>query len=422
MAGFGLNMAAFEWSAVALHVVRSGSFWRPPLLLAQAASLAAAFALLHQFGARTLARDSVVAARVSSSIGGLLAALWIFWAVGPSLNLTLDFEDWSRSTLVLAGYGLGLPAVALSAYGLRLHARSLVAPLALPGIWSVLRGAGLSVVAFAPVGCLLLPRARFWPSNRLNAEIFELRTGLPVPLLRGVVGLALLLAMVRAIEAFRREVARRMDMLEEEKLRMAEREQLGRELHDGTLQAIYAAGLLLRAVEPGLDTGGAARKHLAQSIGLLDQSVSDIRRYIGHLRPPDETRELESALRDLASAQLLHALVDFEVVTDLPDAPNPLGPRATHHVLSIANEALSNVARHSAARHATVTLRVDDGWLLLEVRDDGSGIERDGDSGNGLGNMHERARILGGTLELLAAERGGTLVRLRVPWSDRGSS
>ena len=71
---------------------------------------------------------------------------------------------------------------------------------------------------------------------------------------------------------------------------------------------------------------------------------------------------------------------------------------------------------------ATVTLRVDDGWLLLEVRDDGSGIERDGDSGNGLGKMHERARILGGTLELLAAERGGTLVRLRVPWSDRGSS
>ena len=91
-------------------------------------------------------------------------------------------------------------------------------------------------------------------------------------------------------------------------------------------------------------------------------------------------------------------------------------------MLAIANEALSNVARHSAARHATVTLRVDDGWLLLEVRDDGSGIERDGDSGNGLGNMHERARILGGTLELLAAERGGTLVRLRVPWSDRGSS
>ena len=422
MAGFGLNMAAFEWSSVALHVVPSGSFWRPLLLLTQAGTLAAAFALLHQFGARTLARDSVVAARVSSSVGGLLAALWIFWAVGPSLNLALDFEDWSRSTLVLAGYGLGLPAVALAAYGLRQHTRSLVAPLALPGIWRVLRSAGVSLVAFAPVGCVLLPRARFFPSSRLNAEIFELRTGLPIPLLRGLVGLSLLLAMVRAIEAFRREIARRMDVLEEEKLRMAEREQLGRELHDGTLQAVYAAGLLLRAVEPELAAGGPAKQHLTQSIGLLDRSVSDIRRYIGQLRPKDETRELEAALRDLASAQLLHALVDFVVETDLPDTPSPLGPRATHHVLSIANEALSNVARHSAARHATVSLRVHEGWLLLEVRDDGGGILPAEGLGNGLGNMHERARILGGSLEIRAAERGGTLVSLRVPWSDRGSS
>jgi signal transduction histidine kinase len=86
------------------------------------------------------------------------------------------------------------------------------------------------------------------------------------------------------------------------------------------------------------------------------------------------------------------------------------------HVYRVLQEAISNVARHSGAKSARVSLRRGDGALQLEVEDHGSGFEA-GPSRRGLGlvTMRERAELLGGTLDLVRPREGGTLVRLTVP-------
>jgi signal transduction histidine kinase len=84
----------------------------------------------------------------------------------------------------------------------------------------------------------------------------------------------------------------------------------------------------------------------------------------------------------------------------------------------IAQEALTNVVRHSAASHATVTVEHDAGDLVLTVADDGAGIPATASERGGLRGMRERAALAGGALSVDSGTRGtrGTAVVARLPW------
>jgi two-component system sensor histidine kinase UhpB len=82
----------------------------------------------------------------------------------------------------------------------------------------------------------------------------------------------------------------------------------------------------------------------------------------------------------------------------------------------VAQEALTNVARHAQATTVEVSLRRDDGAAVLRVRDDGRGLPESADaSSNGIRGMRERAMLIGAALTLRTADAGGTEVVLRVP-------
>jgi signal transduction histidine kinase len=93
--------------------------------------------------------------------------------------------------------------------------------------------------------------------------------------------------------------------------------------------------------------------------------------------------------------------------------------RAGVHIYRVLQEGLNNVSRHSGAREAWVRLKFLSNALELEVEDHGKGLvtqpARQGIGGIGLVGMRERAELIGGTLELLQAGGGGTIVRLTVP-------
>ena len=94
----------------------------------------------------------------------------------------------------------------------------------------------------------------------------------------------------------------------------------------------------------------------------------------------------------------------------------PLDGTTSIHVYRVLQEALSNVARHSGADRACVRLRYDAGWLALEVEDHGKGLGAEPPRrGLGIIAMRERAALVGGSLEFVRPDAGGTLVRLRVP-------
>ena len=97
----------------------------------------------------------------------------------------------------------------------------------------------------------------------------------------------------------------------------------------------------------------------------------------------------------------------------------PVDSTMAIHVYRVLQESMNNVARHSGARSAQVTLRFDTAALELDVADDGRGIGAAEHRGLGLVAMRERAELLGGTLQFLSPQAGGTLVRLRVPLPER---
>jgi signal transduction histidine kinase len=206
-----------------------------------------------------------------------------------------------------------------------------------------------------------------------------------------------------------------------------ERERIGRDLHDGIIQAIYAVGLSLEDVLELLaeeSNREVAAGRVDQAIDALNLVIADIRSYILRLRP--ELAFDEDAVESLArlTEELgMHAVVDLEV--DLDDgAPllRSLPPDRRTDVLFIAREALSNVARHSGATRTVLTLDNIDGILELCVEDNGRGFDPADIPGPdafgrhlGLVNMRDRAIALGGTMSIEAVDPSGTRIIVRVP-------
>jgi PAS domain S-box-containing protein len=205
--------------------------------------------------------------------------------------------------------------------------------------------------------------------------------------------------------------------IQEELQRLAlvdERERIGRELHDGAIQAIFAIGMSLeglaaRTAEPEV----AAR--LRGVVAQLDAVIRDLRNYIYGLRPGIVAQQhLQQALRqlveDFASSSGVTAIADLD-----PDVAQALTARAGDVIL-LAGEALSNVGRHAHALTCRLTLRREGDAAVLEVEDDGRGFDPSAPRrGQGLRNLRDRAARLGGSAELESRKGEGTTVRFTMP-------
>ena len=193
-------------------------------------------------------------------------------------------------------------------------------------------------------------------------------------------------------------------------IREAERRRIARELHDVVLQdltyALQSLQLVSRLPEGDRDA------ETARQVEALKRSVAGIRDAIYDLRL--EGAGEQTLMRSLESIVELNRQMSpacsFEL-TAVGDFPAALrGPLAVD-VARVVQEALANVRRHSAARHVTVSFERG----RVEVRDDGRGFGPETPAGMGLTGMRERARSLGGELEVKAEPGRGTLVRLRIP-------
>jgi signal transduction histidine kinase len=140
--------------------------------------------------------------------------------------------------------------------------------------------------------------------------------------------------------------------------------------------------------------------------------VADVRRLVHDLRPPAlDDRGLVGALQQQAEELSTDGLSVTVVAEDLGALPAAVEVAAYR----IAGEGLTNVVRHAAARACVVRLAVEDGDLVVEVADDGTGIAPDAEAGVGLVSLRERAAELGGRSEVTCPATGGTVVRARLP-------
>jgi signal transduction histidine kinase len=189
--------------------------------------------------------------------------------------------------------------------------------------------------------------------------------------------------------------------------REEERLRIRRDLHDGLGPELASLTLKLDATRNILknDTD-KAEKLLVELKHQTQDAVASIRRLVYALRPPalDELG-LEGALREQARSYDHVLNVQLDTVGDLPSLPAAVEVACYR----IAQEALTNVVRHSRAKHCTIILCATH-KLFIDVQDDGVGVPKQHRSGVGLRSMRERAEELGGTFTLTSSEKGTRLL------------
>ena len=198
-----------------------------------------------------------------------------------------------------------------------------------------------------------------------------------------------------------------------------ERDRIGRDLHDGIIQSLYAVGLSLEDV-PDLMTEAPeqAAARIDGAIESINLAIRDIRNFIYGLRPEAvDGSQVLAGLAALAEEVSLGGLVDM--VAQLDAAADPgLDPEAGADLLNLVREALSNAVRHGRAQRISIDLRRTGGRVLLEVTDDGIGFDpaRERAAGHhGLANMRARATAIGGTLDIRSAPGDGTRLVVELP-------
>jgi signal transduction histidine kinase len=195
---------------------------------------------------------------------------------------------------------------------------------------------------------------------------------------------------------------------------LEERERIGKELHDGVIQSLFAVGMSLQALATSSSEPETARR-LEAAVEDVDGAIRDLRNYIFGLRPGIlADRQLDQALTELTSE--FGARTGVVTVVDVDGEVASVLASHAGDVVQLAREALSNVSRHGHATTCRVSLRRGDGGLILEIDDDGRGFDVGTTTwGMGLQNLRERIESLGGTLEVESTAGEGTTIRATLP-------
>jgi two-component system, NarL family, sensor histidine kinase UhpB len=275
----------------------------------------------------------------------------------------------------------------------------------------------LAVVAGATTNGILL-RRRFAPLEDLIDQMEKVDLSHPGALLpTSIEGVGeteeverlelAFLRMMRRLEAERRRAGSAALAAQEE-----ERARVARDLHDEVNQSL--TGLLLRLEAAREAAPPELEAELAETKALANQAMRELLSLARQLRP--------TALDDLGLVAAIGGLVErlgageVEATIAVDGDFSDLSDDAQLVVYRVAQEALSNAARHSGAAHVAVALHRDAAGVELTVADDGTGFAfAESERGLGIGGMRERALLIAGELTIESRPDAGTTVRLTVP-------
>lgn len=231
--------------------------------------------------------------------------------------------------------------------------------------------------------------------------------------------------MLDQLEKMRKEQALLILQTQEE-----ERRRIARELHDETSQMLTALLIHIEVIGQrlaGLPTTTSITEERSRLFSdlttlthLTQQTLDALRLLAQELRPSVlDDLGLASALHWLAedSQRRLHLQVSVHIEQDVASLlATPLPPAYETTLFRIAQESLTNIARHARASHGCISLTVKQATLLLTITDDGCGFDTTRQyAGLGLRGMSERASLLNGTLTFISASGEGTTVSVQLP-------
>lgn len=197
---------------------------------------------------------------------------------------------------------------------------------------------------------------------------------------------------------------------------LEERTRIARDLHDGTIQSLYALGLECDSLARRADFPRDASEALLNGVSRINELIADIRSYITMLEigtpatQPELSRDLAFVIR-----QLVPSGIDT-VVNITAAALQEISARETEDLLYIAREALSNAVRHGSATKIAIDLRQSPDATALTIQDNGMGFDQANvRTGLGTVTMRTRAERLAGELTVLGIPGMGTTVRVIIP-------
>jgi signal transduction histidine kinase len=446
LAGFGLIHGLMEWGYLFVPI-QAGWLNQTiieALLVLQLVMKPISFALLLQFGIELLVN---VPSRISVAhplrVVPLVAiGLWALFTLAISRVLEPGFQPDPQSWLpspqigpalnavgaplavgdVVARLLLAFPASLLVAFGLRRTARVL-GPMAGPRVELALAVAAGAFVVYAVLGGLVSQPAPFPPASILNGRVVLETVGVPIEVFRSIAGFIVALAVIASLELFERETDRILADARRREMLLQERERIGRDLHDGIIQSIFAAGLHLeQAAHDSAAEPEATRKRIGTVMGELNRITADIRSTIFDLRSTEhEAQDAEAIVLAVADELQAHTLVNLTIRSEGLFRPR-LRAEQAEQLRHIVIEAFSNVLRHAHATSVTVRMACTQRRFTLEVRDDGAGFDPEarvsrGRRGRaqGLANIRRRAELLDAKLVVESAPGRGTTVSLTMP-------
>jgi signal transduction histidine kinase len=302
-----------------------------------------------------------------------------------------------------------------------------VRPVARPPVVLGLRAAAAAFAVYAVLGGVIGQAVPFPPASLLNGATVLDAAGVPIEVLRSGAGLVIAIAIILALDLFEQETDRALAEARRRELLARERERIGRDLHDGIIQSIYAAGLHLDEASAALDPSAEVpRARIRTVLNELERIGDEIRTTIFDLRSASlETRDAEEIVRAVADELRANTLVGLDLQVHGEWRPELTAEQA-EQLHQAVHEAFSNILRHARASNVTVRLTCSRRRLQLKIADDGVGFdpteaaarERSGRA-QGMRNMRRRAQLLDATLDVRSEPGRGTELSLTMPVATR---
>jgi signal transduction histidine kinase len=255
--------------------------------------------------------------------------------------------------------------------------------------------------------------AATWPALVTPSDVERLLTRIFFLLIVG--------AIARAIASNESARNQELAVLREQIAVGEERARIAREIHDGVGHSLTSVILQLELCQRLLRRDpDAAEALVVEQKGLLRHAMDEARELVFHLRPLElEASGFAACVR--RHVQQLSRRAGLSVELSLPEAALPLSPAAELALARVIQEALTNAARHAAARKITVDVRTDRQQVVCLIEDDGQGFDptaapaTNARGGFGLKGMRERTATLNGHLEIDSAPGRGTRIRVALP-------
>ena len=439
LAVFGLVHGIHEWLDMFLILgVVPGDPWIWESV--RLALLAFSFLSLTAFGVSLLSPTEQIR-RLSLIVPLAQAAIWGFGLLYFRGQYTFDYGLWAVAD-VWTRYVIGIPGALIACAGLiaqqRVFRQAGMERFGRDSLW-----AAVAFAWYGVIGQVFTRSSPLAPSTIINQELFLDIFGFPVQLLRAAAAMVVTIFVMRFMRSFEVETQRQIDELQADRLQDAERrealkgellrqvvaaqeserQRIARELHDETGQSLTALGLGLRGVASQLrfDIDKAAH-NLRQLEVMAAQSLDELRRLIDDLRPSHlDDLGLPAALRWYAGE--VENRSNLKVSVDAPNGPCNLPLQIKTALFRIAQEALTNTIKHAQAHSVWISLVRGDGFVQLNVRDDGKGFEQtrlptENRPAWGLMGMQERTVLCGGEFSLKSAPGWGTEIQVAIPCDD----